>query len=176
LGILRGLLGFGSSRQTKQSGTAGSRSRRCALEFSPLEDRTLLSFMATSIQASQTILPPNNKFVPVTITGTFQEYHVVVTGTGAQAKATVIDAVQPGPKRSSFQVVDQYRKVQPQGKISLVLTDPVKGKYSYSFTVNLQATRRNADIFGRHYNIIVGAGDSDGWNGEVVTILVPHSI
>jgi hypothetical protein len=118
------------------------------------------------------ILPPNNKYIPVTVTGTFQEYHVVTVGKNVQ----LVNSVQSGPKRSSFQVVDEYRQVQPHGKITLVLTDSAKAIYSYSFTIFLQATRRNADVTGRHYNIIVGAGDTDGWNGEVVTVLVPHSI
>ena len=170
MGILRNLLGFGSSRCTQRPRLANFRSRRPALELLPLEDRALLSFQAVGVHASPTVLPANDKYVPVTVTGTFQEYHVVIKGT----KVSLVDSVEPGPKRASFQVVDQYRHDQPAGKITLDLTDPVKGVYTFSFTINLQASRRNADMTGRHYNIIVGAGDRDGWNGVVETVVVPH--
>jgi hypothetical protein len=171
MGIFRNLWAFKSfylgdyPRSTKLP-------RRRSLEVSALEERRLLSFAGTAIHATPMILPPNNKYIPVTVTGTFQEYHVVTVGKNVQ----LVNSVQPGPKRASFQVVDQYRRVQPQRKISLVITDPAKAIYSYSFTVFLQATRRNADVTGRHYNVIVGAGDTDGWNGMVVTVLVPHSV
>jgi hypothetical protein len=114
------------------------------------------------------------------VTATFQEYriveHTVVVNGKTQQQPVIVNGVLPGPKRSSFQVVDAYRQDEPRGNLALNLVDPAKGTYQVSFTIFLQATRRTTDLSGRAYNIIVGAGDSNGWSGAVVTVLVPHSI
>jgi hypothetical protein len=172
VGVLRDLYQCWGQRAEGQRQSAKDRQYRPQVGYARLEDRTLQTFTAGPLRISTQILPPNNRLDPISVSGTFSEFHVSVVNN--TPKITL--GVQPGPKRANFQVVDQYREVQPRGPITLNLIDPTNGIYSFSFTFNLQATRRNADINGRQYHVIVGAGDKDGWNGKVFTVLVPHDI
>ena len=165
--------------RTHQAGVS-LRKYRPALDFRVLESRVLQSFITSNLHAAPQILPPTGLYTPVTVTGTFQEYHLVfhtvVVNNKPEQVPVIVDALLPGPKRSSFQVVDAYRQDQPKGKITLDLVDPAKGTFQFSFTIHLQATRRTTDLSGRSYNIIVGAGDTNGFSGGVLTVLVPHSV
>jgi hypothetical protein len=99
--------------------------------------------------------PPNNKMVPVTVSGTMTDNGPGDTGLN--------------PSSAVFTVVDEYGAVQPSGPI----TPGADG--SYSFVVNLQVSRTGTDLDGRHYTITVNAQDKAGNQATAVTIVVvPH--
>ena len=80
-------------------------------------------------------IPPRGRLhVPVTFTGT------------AIDNASTIDEV-------SFQVRDEYGKVQPSGRIAVV-----KGRFAV--TIYVEPTRRGYDRDGRRYELIVTATDA----------------
>jgi hypothetical protein len=95
-----------------------------------------------SIRATPSILwPPNGNLVTVTVSGTIQDNP---GGSG-------VDTLS-----ACFFVVDQYRKVQPSGGVTVARDG------TYSFTVQLKATREGNDPDGRVYNIAVNASDNNG--------------
>ena len=101
--------------------------------------------------ASTTILlwSPNRIMTPVTITGRITD-------------ATLVSA--------TYRVVDEYRRVQPSGTIT------VQPDGSYAFVVSLEAYRNGNDYNGRIYTVIVTATDAAGRVGTAqVVITVPHS-
>jgi hypothetical protein len=96
--------------------------------------------------------PPNGKLVPVTVSGKITD---------------ATSGVDPGSAR--FEVVDSYGKVQPTGAVTL------RGDGSYSFTVNLEASRLGTDLAGRTYTITVSAKDQGGNPGSAsATVTVPR--
>jgi hypothetical protein len=101
--------------------------------------------------ASTTVLlwSPNRTMTPVTISGRITD-------------ATLASA--------SYRVVDEYRRIQPRGTIT------VAPDGSYSFVVSLEAYRNGNDYDGRTYTVIVTATDAAGRTGTAqVIIRVPHS-
>ncbi len=88
-----------------------------------------------------TLWPPNGKMVPVTISGT-------MTDTSSRPPSSV-DA-----STATYAVTDEYSNIQPSGHITL----GVNG--SYSFTIQLQASRNGNDTDGRQYTITVRAQDN----------------
>jgi hypothetical protein len=98
-----------------------------------------------------TLWPPNGRLVPVTITGT-------ITDAGGGVNAST----------AAYAVTDEYKLVQPSGHINLV-------NGSYTFTIQLQASRNSNDTDGRQYIISVSAQDNVGNTGSAATgVLVPH--
>jgi hypothetical protein len=96
--------------------------------------------------------PANGNMVPVTVRGT-----IVDSGSGVN------------PASASFAVQDEYRLVQPQGKIAL----DVMG--NYMFTIRLQASRNANDFNGRHYTIRISASDKVGNRAaKAMGITVPY--
>jgi hypothetical protein len=65
-------------------------------------------------------------------------------------------AAVSNPSSTAFFVVDQYRQVQPTGNVT------VANDGSYSFTVELQASRDGNDPNGRRYAITLNAQDNAG--------------
>lgn len=107
---------------------------------------------AVGAVASPTMLwPPNNKFVPVRVSG-----HVADNFAGVASSV-------------SYSVVDEYGRVQPTGTAS------VDGNGNYSFVVLLQASRLGQDRDGRQYLINVSARDQAGNLGTTTAVVtVPH--
>ena len=100
----------------------------------------------------ETLWPPNGKLVPVTITGT-----VMDIGSGVN------------PSTVAYVVTDEYQQVQPKGSVAL------REDGSYSFTIQLQASRNGNDRDGRQYTITVSAQDYAGNKGSAPTgVIVPH--
>ncbi|SIO35652.1 hypothetical protein SAMN05444166_4053 [Singulisphaera sp. GP187] len=99
-----------------------------------------------------TLWPPNHKFSTVTVTG------------------TAIDSVSGiNGSRILYSVRDEYGQVQPQG------TAVVNADGTYSFNVQLQASRTGQDRDGRQYTIVVRAQNGAGLGATQSTIVtVPH--
>jgi FG-GAP-like repeat len=99
-----------------------------------------------------TLWPPNGKLAPVTISGT-----IVDTESGVNASTAAYD------------VMDEYRMVQPSGSIAL------GSGGSYSFTILLQPSRSETDKNGRAYTITVSAKDNAGnFSSALAVVTVPH--
>ena len=100
----------------------------------------------------KTIWPPNGKMVPVTISGAIKDAE---SGVNASTAAYV--------------VTDEYGLIQPSGPIHVEMDG------SYTFTIQLQASRRGNDQDGREYVISISAQDNAGNEGSNSTIVtVPH--
>jgi uncharacterized membrane protein len=106
-----------------------------------------------TISATPKVLwPPNDKMVPVTVSGT-------ITDTGFGVNLT----------SAAYTVKDEYGEVQPTGAITLSSA----GKYS--FTVLLRASRRGSDLDGRRYTVTVRAKHNAGNSGSKTSaVTVPH--
>jgi hypothetical protein len=65
---------------------------------------------------------------------------------------------------STYQVIDEYRQIQPSGRVTLV-------DGTYTFTVGLQASRNGNDHDGRRYTIEVSATDEAENEGDASTIV-----
>jgi hypothetical protein len=99
-----------------------------------------------------TLWPPNGKMVPVTVSGTITDK---ISGVNAST--------------ATYAVSDEYGSVQPSGKVTL------GSNGSYSFTIQLQASRNGNDKDGRQYTITVKAQDNAGNSGSASTgVTVPH--
>jgi serine protease len=108
--------------------------------------------LVTILASPRTLWPPNGKMVPVIISGTITDSESGVdTSTAAYA------------------VTDEYGSIQPSGTVTLGANG------SYSFTIQLQASRNGNDKDGRQYIITVGAQDDAGNEGSAATgVVVPH--
>ncbi|MCA1596587.1 MAG: hypothetical protein LC772_09220 [Chloroflexi bacterium] len=104
---------------------------------------------AVTISADRSSLwPPNHKWVPVTVTGTITDPFSGLT--------------------ASYSVVDSEGQVQPSGTVNIV-------NGSYSFIVDLLASREGQDKAGRTYTITVTAVDALGNTSSASTVVVvPH--
>ena len=92
---------------------------------------------------------PNKTMLPVTVTG------------------SVTDA---SPVTVTYNVVDEYGKIQPSGNVTLGAGG------AYSFVVSLEAYRNGNDSNGRVYTITVKAVDAAGLiSTKSATVLVPHN-
>jgi len=111
---------------------------------------------AISVSANPAALwPPNNKMVPVTLSGTITDNEP--GGTGVNLNTT------------AYKVIDEYGQVQPSGPLSL------DSSGNYAITILLQASRQGNDKDGRHYTIVVSASDNAGNVGSSSTMVnVPH--
>jgi hypothetical protein len=100
----------------------------------------------------KTLWPPNGRMVPVTISGTITDAE---SGVNAGTAAYV--------------VTDEYGLIQPNGPIHVEMDG------SYTFTIQLPASRNSNDRDGRQYTIIVSAQDHEDNQGSNFTIVtVPH--
>lgn len=151
--MLQGLLRH--LRRPARAGSAQARRRWYRPEMSELEPRQLNAIGEVTATATPAILfPPNGRFVTVRVTGT-----VVATST------------EP---KMFFVVTDEYRRFEPRAHFR-----PVKvgtNKWAYSFVVPLQAKVSQQVNDGRHYDILVAAGDADNGNGKTIAVLVPKNL
>jgi hypothetical protein len=109
-----------------------------------------------TVTATPDILwPPNGQMVPVTVSGMMTDSEL--DGTGVN------------PSTAAYVVTDEYAQVQPSGSV------PLQPNGSYSFTIQLQASRNGDDLDGRQYIITVSAQDNAGNKGAASTVVtVPH--
>jgi len=106
----------------------------------------------TAAANPSSLWPPNHKLVDVVVSG------------------SITDA-QSGVNLSSgaFNVTDEYGAVQPSGNFT------INADGSYSFTIQLEASRAGTDQDGRLYTISVQATDNRGNLGTATTtVVVPH--
>jgi hypothetical protein len=97
--------------------------------------------------------PPNKLMVPVTVSGTIND----AGGAGLNLST------------AAYVVTDDYGLVQPKGAVTL------DSNGSYSFTIQLQASRKGDDKDGRQYHITVSVEDNAGNKGSSSTqVIVPH--
>jgi hypothetical protein len=102
-----------------------------------------------------TLWPPNGKMVPVTVSGTMTDHESGGSGVN--------------PSTAAYAVTDEYGQVQPSGSV------PLGSDGSYSFAIQLQASRHGNDTDGRQYIITVTAQDNAGNTGSAATgVTVPH--
>jgi hypothetical protein len=102
-----------------------------------------------------TLWPPNGKMVFVTISGMITDNESGGTGVN--------------PSTAAYTVTDEYGQVEPHGSVSL------QPNGSYSFSIQLQASRAGNDQDGRHYIITVDAQDNGGNTGlATIGVTVPH--
>ena len=168
MGMLRRL--FDGLRQGRRLSARARNPRRIAPAVDPLESRMLMYFSLTPTSVvPSTLWPPNGRFVPVTVSGSATEFSIV----GVAHPKQVIGQL-PGGQKGQFQVVDEYRVIEPSGPMTLV--NEANGHFNYSFTIDLQASRNDKAIAGRRYYITVELHDSDGWFGQTVAVQVPHSL
>jgi hypothetical protein len=123
-----------------------------------LESRQLLSLSPTNIvvKAVPKILsPPNGQYVPVTVSGSFNESATSASPSGF------------------FYVTDQYGKDEPRAAIALQQSASDPHTFTFSFTIHLQAKRGSQTPNGRQYDILVGAHDANGAVGKTIAVLVP---
>jgi hypothetical protein len=106
---------------------------------------------AITLSATPTSLwPPNEKMMPVTVSGTITDIGCTVTS-------------------AAYAVTDEYGKVQPGGPVTF------GPRGTYSFTVLLQASRSGTDRDGRLYTITVSASNNAGKTGsQAASVIVPH--
>jgi hypothetical protein len=106
--------------------------------------------------------------VPATDAGTDNGSPVAVTVSGRitdEEGGSGLDLT-----RIDFTVLDEYGLALPSGAITLA------DGGSYSFTVNLPASRRDTDKDGRKFTIVVSAADAAGNEAsKSVVVTVPHS-
>lgn len=106
----------------------------------------------TCSASPDTLWPPDGKLIRVTISG------VITAGTSVLLLNT-----------TNFSVVDSEGHLQPSGS---VVPAP---DGSYSFTLNLQASRDGSDKNGREYVVSLQASDAVGNQGLCSTaVVVPH--
>ncbi len=103
----------------------------------------------TSATPNVLLWSPNKTMTPVTVSGTAIDANLVSV---------------------TFAVVDEYKKVQPAGTVS------VNANGTYAFVVKLEAYRNGNDSNGRVYTITVKATDGSGRTATTSTVvLVPHN-
>jgi hypothetical protein len=119
---------------------------------SPAVNIDLTPATLTASASITSLWAPNHKMVPDVISGSFTD---------------AISGIDPGSV--TFTVTDEYGVVQPTGPVT-VLPDG-----SYSFTIQLEASRLGSDQDGRHYVITVSGVDAAGNPVSAsATVLVPH--
>ncbi|MCA1684971.1 MAG: hypothetical protein LC745_03100 [Planctomycetia bacterium] len=139
--------------------------RRLAPEVTALEGRELLFVNAGLgfLKVAPPVLAPSGQYTTVTVSGQ-------------------IGGSRPVPPVAFYFVNDEYRVDEPHAAgIPLTLDHTRAGGgavktwyvYSYSFTIPLQAKRSTHTYDGRHYDIYVGATDTDGTDGQYAHVSVP---
>ena len=107
----------------------------------------------TLVANPNVLFPANDKYEPVTISGQ-------------------VSTSRPGPPKAVFFVVDEYRRDEPSGPVTLTLVAP--HTFSYSVTFHLQAKNSIHIPDGRQYDITVAVSDQDNAAGKTIAVVVPH--
>jgi len=120
--------------------------------------------MFSVVKVNPGILPPSasGRAVPVEVFGTIASTHT-------------------SPPKGFFFVTDEYRAVEPGGRVALSpypvsvqkIGPTTLYSFGFSFSVSLQAKRSTSTPDGRHYNVFVGGTDAEGSDGRTVSVLVP---
>ncbi|MFO0959902.1 MAG: hypothetical protein U0800_21115 [Isosphaeraceae bacterium] len=136
--------------RSKRSGTC-----RPFCDLLESRDLTVVSSV-TGIAMPNVLQPPGNRWVTVSV------------------KGTVNNTLKVQPQ-VNYQVIDDYRVVQPVGNVKLTrfYSKPGDHRYSYDFTVQLPAQVASNDTGGRHFFILVSAGDAQNGNGKYMPVWVP---
>ena len=143
-------------RLSRKAAKPVRRSPRYRLEITALEDRKLLFVgTITAVATPQLLFPPNGRYVPVAVVGT-----IIESG--------------PHAPTAFFQVTDEYRRDEPRAHLELVRTSSTT--YAYTFHIFLQADRSTRVPDGRHYDILVAAGDAQNGNGTTIAVIVPRDL
>jgi hypothetical protein len=89
---------------------------------------------------------------------------------GRMVQVTVSGAISGGnlAPQATFSVRDEYGSIQP----SVTITIGAGG--SFSFEINLQASRDGQDTNGRRYSITVSASNPQGSGFGTAVVVVPH--
>jgi hypothetical protein len=153
-------------RRFARSATAPRSRNWYQAEVVELDQRVLLTPGVTGFNAKvepNVLVPPNGRFVPVTISG--------------QVAATTTT-----PPTGFFYVTDEYRELEPRGVFAVGPGQPfiVNGTpsgtiYPYSVTIFLQAQRSSDIPDGRHYYILVGARTPENNMSTTLPVIVPLS-
>jgi hypothetical protein len=133
------------------------RNRHCVPRLTPLEPRELLTITGfTASSKPHYLVPPNGRYVPITVVGT-------------------VDVREQNVSPSvNFQVVDEYRKNQPRANVRTQLISTSPRRFQFAFTVRLPASVASADVSGRQFYIIVAARDPNGSAGKALSVVVPN--
>ena len=99
----------------------------------------------TSATPNVLLWSPNKTMTPVTVSGTAIDANLVSV---------------------TFAVVDEYKKVQPSGTVS------VNANGTYAFVIKLEAYRNGNDSNGRVYTITVTARDASGRTAATSTVVL----
>lgn len=129
--------------------------------LAPLEPRQLLAVGIIQAKVTPQVLKPTGAYVPITITGR------------APAQFT------GGVPIASFHVVDEYRRVEPAGRMRTTLgeTLDVQKKYYYfnfAFKTYVKASRSTAVADGRHYYVTIAVGDAENGQSRTFAVIVPN--
>lgn len=129
--------------------------RRQRLQLDHLEQRALLAVTSFEATAFPKLLPPNNRVIPIQVTGTVS-----------------VDGVHRPDV--NFTVTDEYRLVQPRGTVKPVLVEGTTNTYRFSFQIRLPAKVASVDTSGRQYYLTVAARHRNSSAGNTLPILVPN--
>lgn len=134
-----------------------SRAYRPSCDSLESRDLTVVSSV-TGIAMPNVLQPPGNRWVNVTV------------------KGTVNNTLRVRPQ-VNYQVIDDYRLVQPSGTVKLTrfYSKPSDHRYSYEFKVRLPAQVADDDSSGRHFFVLVSAGDAQNGNGKYMPVWVPRT-
>ena len=127
-------------------------------EFSALtlEARQLLTVSALKATLiPQIVYPVTGQYVPITIAGSYR--------TGPNDP----------PAQANFQVVDEYREVQPHGNVKSFPVPGSPGLYTFSFRTYLQSEVASGDSDGRLYTVAMSARQSNNSVGNSYGIWIP---
>lgn len=122
-----------------------------------LESRDLTVVTSVTGIANPNVLqPPGNRWVTVSV------------------KGTVNNTLKVRPS-VNYQVIDDYRIVQPAARVKLTpyFNKPSDHRYTYEFTVKLPAQVASSNTGGRHFFILVSAGDAQNGAGKYMPVWVP---
>jgi hypothetical protein len=149
----------------RKSRTADVRSRRRAASpgGDALEDRTLRAVIGLTASASPVVLRPLNPL---------DQPHAVQVATvhPVTLSGYVVDDLNVTPV-VTFQVIDEYGKIEPGGKLISQQVKP--GVIFYSARFGLSMTSRPGDSDGRQYTIIVTARDAENTRTTAVSVKAP---
>jgi hypothetical protein len=106
----------------------------------------------------ETLWPPNGKLVTVTVSGTITD------------EDSAVDEIT-----ATYEVTDEYDSIHLRGPVTVDEEDDEEGKFVYTFTIRLQASRNGNDPDGRQYTVTVRAQDFAGNTGLATAyVTVPH--
>jgi hypothetical protein len=179
---------------------ASRRRQACRVEVDLLEGRRLFATGLSGLTVTvtpQVLIPPNGRYVPVTISGKLTE-DLTTNLSGnptVPPPPSVKDPIDARNESQAFPIVsvtvtDEYRQDEPRARAPLVLVgshtfffpgtkanpiavEGLERDFTFSSTIFLQA-KRSLDIpDGRHYYILVAARADQVVTSQTVPVIVP---